>query len=104
VLCGLGGIFVEILNDVSMRLPPFSHDEALRMIGELRGVKILQGARGREPVNLDCVAELLVALGNFAMANRDLVKEVDINPLIAMGGDRLNMADALLVLSREVAS
>ncbi|KRB70658.1 hypothetical protein ASE07_08685 [Noviherbaspirillum sp. Root189] len=103
VLCGIGGIFVEILNDVSMRLPPFSHDEALRMIGELRGIKILQGARGREPVDLGRVAELLVALGDFAVANRDLVKEIDINPLIAMGGDRLNMADALLVLNREPA-
>jgi acetyltransferase len=103
VLCGLGGIFVEILNDASMRLPPFSHDEALRMIGELRGVKVLQGARGREPVNLDRVADLLVALGDFAVANRDLVKEVDINPLIAVGGDRLNMADALIVLNSEAA-
>jgi acyl-CoA synthetase (NDP forming) len=102
VLCGLGGIFVEILNDVSMRIPPFSHDEAMRMIGELRGMKILQGARGREPVNLDRVAELVVALGDFAVANRDLLKEVDINPLIA-GGDRLNMADALIVLNRETA-
>lgn len=98
VLCGLGGIFVEILNDASMRLPPFSKDEALRMIGELRGVKILQGARGREPVDLERVAELLVALGDFAVANADLVKEVDINPLIAVGGDRLDMADALIVL------
>jgi acyl-CoA synthetase (NDP forming) len=103
VLCGLGGIFVEILNDVSMRIPPFSHEEAMRMIGELRGVEILQGARGREPVNLDRVAELVVALGDFAVANRDLLMEVDINPLIAAGGDRLNMADALIVLNRESA-
>jgi acyl-CoA synthetase (NDP forming) len=98
-LCGLGGIFVEILNDVAMRLPPFSHDEAKRMIGELRGVKVLQGARGREPVDLDRVADLLVALGDFAVANSDLIREVDINPLIALGGDRLRMADALIVLN-----
>jgi acetyltransferase len=100
VVLGLGGIFVEIMKDVSMRMPPFGKAEARRMIEELRGIRLLKGARGRRPVNFDRLAELLVALSNFAVANRDLVKEVDINPLVAVDNESgdLRVVDALIVL------
>ena len=100
VMLGLGGIFVEIMKDVSMRMPPFGKAEARRMIEELRGIRLLKGARGRRPVNLDRLAELLVALSDFAVTNRDLVKEVDINPLVAVDNESgdLRVVDALIVL------
>jgi len=100
VVCGLGGIFVEILGDAAMRLPPFDIGEARRMIEELRGVAVLKGARGRPGVDIEKVAGLLVALGDFAVANADLLAEVDINPLISTGTGQLRAADALIVLDR----
>ena len=101
VLLGTGGIFAEILDDVAIRLPPFGKAEAVRMIDSLKGAALLKGARGREPADLGALAELLVALGDFAVANADLVQEVDVNPLIAVNeaGGRLRAADALVVLS-----
>jgi acetyltransferase len=100
VVFGLGGIFVEIMKDVVMRVPPFDHAEALRMLEELKGVRVLDGARGRRPIDRGKLAELLVRLGRFAAMNRDLVEEIDINPLIAtdtQGGD-LCAVDGLFVL------
>jgi hypothetical protein len=83
-----------------MRVPPFDHAEALRMLEELKGVRVLDGARGRRPIDRGKLAELLVRLGRFAAMNRDLVEEIDINPLIAtdtQGGD-LCAVDGLFVL------
>jgi acetyltransferase len=102
VLLGLGGIFVEIMKDVVMRLPPFNHEEARRMIEELRGVRLLKGARGRRSVNLDHLADLLVRLGDFAVANKDIIREVDINPLIAVDNEKgdLRIVDALMLLHK----
>jgi acyl-CoA synthetase (NDP forming) len=97
VLVGTGGIFAEVLEDVAMRLPPFDDAEARRMIAALRGAKLLDGARGRGPVDRAALANILVRLGDFAAANADLVAEMDINPLVAAGG-RLVAVDALIVL------
>ena len=64
---GLGGIWVEVLNDTSLRLLPVDAAEVRRMLGELRGLPLLQGARGAAPVNLDAVAEAIAGLGEVAL-------------------------------------
>ncbi|HEY4296614.1 MAG TPA: acetate--CoA ligase family protein [Paraburkholderia sp.] len=103
VVFGLGGIFVEIMRDVVMRVPPFDHDEALRMLDELKGAAVLDGARGRPSVDRAALADLLVRLGQFALANRERVKEIDINPLIAGAGGSLRAVDGLIVLNNALA-
>lgn len=99
ILLGLGGIFVELLKDVSMRAAPFGRDEALQMIGELRGKAVLEGMRGQSPIDKDELADLLVALGRFAHLGRDRLAEIDINPLVLdRRTGRLCALDALIVL------
>ena len=62
VLCGLGGIFIEVLKDVKAGLAPMSKDEAHGMIKELKSYKIIQGVRGQEPVNEDKFAEAVMRI------------------------------------------
>ncbi len=81
VLCGLGGIFVEVLKDVSSGLAPLSYEEAYSMIHSLRAYKIIQGTRGQKGVNEDKFAEIIVRLSTFSF--RYEIKEMDINPLLA---------------------
>jgi acetate---CoA ligase (ADP-forming) len=100
VVFGLGGIFVEIMRDVVMRVPPFDHAEALRMLDELKGAAMLDGARGRPAIDRAALANLLVRLGEFAAANRDCVKEIDINPLIAQPDGSVCAVDGLFVLNQ----
>ena len=100
VMVGLGGVFVEILRDVSLRPAPVSRDDALAMIGETRCAKLLSGARGTRPLDLDTLAQVIVGIGDFAVAHADRIAEIDVNPLIAAGrssGD-LVAVDALIVL------
>ena len=94
VLVGLGGIFAEVLDDVVLGLAPLHPDDALEMLGGLRHAQVLDGARGRRPVNRRAVAALLVALGD-AMARNPGWIEVDLNPVIAGPdrGDRRRRAD-----------
>lgn len=82
VLCGLGGIFVEVLKDVSSGLAPLSYDEAYSMIHSLRAYKIIQGARGQKGVNEDMFAEIIVRLSTLLRFATE-IKEMDINPLLA---------------------
>jgi len=80
VLFGLGGIFVEILKDVSFRLAPITKTEAREMIKEIKGYPILKGARGREVINTKNLEEMLVNLSDL-IAKED-IKEIDFNPVI----------------------
>jgi succinyl-CoA synthetase beta subunit len=82
VSVGLGGVFVEVLGDVAVRVPPFDEDEAHRMLRELRGFPLLTGARGRPPADLDALVGVLVDLQRFALDLADVVAEVDVNPLV----------------------
>ncbi|HPC74715.1 MAG TPA: acetate--CoA ligase family protein [Syntrophales bacterium] len=96
VMFGLGGIFTEILSDVVFRLAPFDRREALKMIGEIKGRKILEAVRGMDAVDVDILANILVAIGEIALEH-PAISEIDINPLIISG--RLPVAaDALIVL------
>ena len=82
VLCGLGGIFVEVLKDVSSGLAPLSYGEAFSMIHSLRGYKIIKGTRGQKGLNEQKYAEIIVRLSTLLRFATE-IKEIDINPLLA---------------------
>jgi hypothetical protein len=79
---GLGGIFVEILRDTATEMAPLSHAEALAMIRGVKAAAILDGARGRARADIDALAQLLVALGRFALTNHGRFRALDLNPIM----------------------
>ncbi|MBP3251244.1 MAG: acetate--CoA ligase family protein [Prevotella sp.] len=96
VLCGLGGIFVEVLKDVSSGLAPLSMAEAENMIHSLRGYKILQGTRGQKGINQQKYAEIIVRLSTLLRFATE-IKEMDINPLLADENDVIAVDARILV-------
>jgi acetyltransferase len=88
IVCGFGGIFVEVLRDVSIRVPPLSTDDAHEMIAELRGAGLLRGVRGRPPSDVAALADTLVALAALAEAHRDRLRALDLNPVLALEDGR----------------
>ena len=96
VMFGLGGIFTEILKDVSFRLAPLEERDALEMMGEIKAHKILDAVRGMEPADKGALTEMLINVGKIGLEN-DAIKEIDINPVI-ISGSRPVAADALVVL------
>ncbi|MEC7675235.1 MAG: acetate--CoA ligase family protein, partial [Pseudomonadota bacterium] len=96
VMFGLGGVFVEVLKDVTFRLAPFGVDEARRMIDEIQGRAMFDGVRGAPPADLDALAETLARLSVFAAANAERIESVDLNPLIVRADGTLAV-DALIV-------
>jgi acetyltransferase len=82
VVFGLGGIFVEILKDSSMRIAPVTKEEALAQISKIKGLPLLTGARGRTPVNLDVLAELVSAIAHLSLDYPE-IEEIDLNPAFA---------------------
>ena len=96
VLCGLGGIFVEVLKDVSSGLAPLTYPEVESMIHSLRGYKILQGTRGQSGVNRQKYAEIIVRLSTLLRFATE-IKEMDINPLLADEHDVVAVDARILV-------
>jgi len=96
VMFGLGGIFTEILKDVSFRLAPLEKRDTLEMMDEIKAHKILDAVRGMEPVDRDILSEILINVGKIGVEN-DTIKEIDINPVI-ISGSRPVAVDALIVL------
>jgi acyl-CoA synthetase (NDP forming) len=85
VMVGLGGIFVEVLADVSFRICPVTRIDAQEMLAELKGAAILKGARGKKPVSQEAIIEVLIKVGGekgLLMQHAADIKEADINPLI----------------------
>ncbi|MDR2448798.1 MAG: acetate--CoA ligase family protein [Prevotellaceae bacterium] len=99
VVCGLGGIFVEVLKDVSSALAPCSMPEALHMIRSLRGYKIIQGVRGQEPVNEAAFAETIVRVSQLCCAAPGIA-ELDLNPLLA-ANNRVVAVDARIKIANQ---
>ncbi len=98
VLLGLGGIFVEVLRDVTFRIAPFGEEEARRMIAELRGAAMLHGARGQPPCDIDALATALSKLSLFAAAKRAEFTSIDVNPLLVRPkGEGAAALDALIL-------
>jgi acetate---CoA ligase (ADP-forming) len=102
VLFGLGGVYVEVLKDVTLRLAPIDHAAAHEMIREIKGFPLLAGARGKPPADLDALADVLVKMSRFGAAHADRVTSVEINPFIALpkGGVAV---DALILTDGERA-
>jgi acetyltransferase len=102
LMFGLGGIFVEILKDVSLRIAPISRDDALQMIAGVRGYPLLAGARGRSKADIPALADTLVKVSRMAVALGPRLEQLDINPLIVMPeGGGVKVADALVILSKD---
>jgi len=100
VLCGLGGIFVEVLRDVSSGLAPLSYEEAYSMIHSLRAYKILKGTRGMKGINERKYAEIIVRLSTLLRFATE-IKEIDINPLLADENDVIAVDARILVIKGE---
>jgi acetyltransferase len=82
VLVGLGGIFAEVLRDVSLRLPPLSEYDAREMIDSLRAAPLLRGARGRPAADEAALVDTLLRFSRLCFDVEDLVQEIDVNPLV----------------------
>jgi acetyltransferase len=95
-LCGLGGIFVEVLKDVSSGLAPLSYAEAYSMIHSLRGYKIIRGTRGQKGINEQKYAEIIVRLSTLLRFATE-IKEIDINPLLADANDVVAVDARILI-------
>ncbi|MFL6238201.1 MAG: acetate--CoA ligase family protein [Actinomycetes bacterium] len=96
VMLGLGGVHVEVLGDVTHRVPPYDKAEAERMIDELRARALLQGVRGKPPVSKKAIVEVLMNVQRLAFDLADSVAELDINPLV-VGRNGAVALDALVV-------
>ena len=95
ILCGLGGIHTEILRDFAMRRAPVDRETAAEMLGELRGYKLLKGARGSDTADIDALIDAIVSLSNVAVRAGEWIEELDINPLIVLPqGSGCIVADA----------
>ncbi len=98
VLVGLGGIFVEIFEEVAVRVAPISRREALAMVEELRGAPILMGARGDKRFDIDAVVEAILRLGQL-LCDFPQIQELDINPLrVFYEGEGCRALDARIIL------
>jgi acyl-CoA synthetase (NDP forming) len=79
VAFGLGGVYTEVWHDIALRVAPVDRQEAEAMIGEIRSLPLLQGARGKQPCDLDALADLLAAFSQLPFRYPD-IGEVDLNP------------------------
>jgi acyl-CoA synthetase (NDP forming) len=99
---GLGGIFVEVLKDVVLRRCPFDAVEAEKMIRSIKGAPLLLGARGRPPVDIDALAQMLAQLSEFAWRAGDSLQSVDLNPVFALPAGQGAFAADAVIISQEV--
>lgn len=98
VMFGLGGVFVEVLKDVTFRVAPFNTQEAHRMIREIKGFAMLEGVRGGAPSDINALAQMLSDLSQFAYVNQGQYESIDLNPVLVFPeGEGLMALDALIV-------
>lgn len=88
VMFGLGGLFVEVMKDVVFKLAPLSRNEALSMIREIKGNKILEGIRGKSAIDMNAVSDIIQKLSVLVVENPEII-EVDLNPVIASERDAI---------------
>src|ERR1700728_1575508 len=84
---GLGGVFVEILQDVALRVLPVTTVEVRRMLAELNGASMLEGQRGVPAANIDAVAQVIARIGDAAVALGPALEALDVNPLWVRGSN-----------------
>ena len=98
VMFGLGGVFVEVLKDVTFRVPPFDEAQARAMVASIRGHALLRGARGRPAVDIDGIVAAIMSLQHLALDLGDDILELDVNPLLARS-DGVVALDALVTVA-----
>jgi hypothetical protein len=97
VLCGFGGILVELLKDVSIGIPPLSRKQALDMLMRLRGFSILAGVRGKPAADIEALCDAIAGLSRLAWSFGDQLAGLDINPLIVLPkGEGIVAVDVLV--------
>jgi acyl-CoA synthetase (NDP forming) len=96
IVVGFGGVFVELLKDTAVELAPVTHDEALRMLGRLKGAALLDGFRGGPAADRAKLADIVVRMSELAADQQSCVTEIDVNPVIC-ANDRTIAVDALIV-------
>jgi acyl-CoA synthetase (NDP forming) len=101
VMFGLGGVWVEVLDDVSFRVAPFDEDEARRMVFESRASAVLNGTRGKGPYDLPALFAALARLSQFAVEHADSIESVDMNPFLVMPQGQGGIALDALVVPRQ---
>ena len=105
VVVGLGGLDVEALGDIAMRLAPVSLVEAHAMLDELRSAALLSGSRGRPPADIDALAAAVVSVSEMAVALPPKIASLEINPLLVLGaGEGVLMLDVAIELEMEEGS
>ena len=98
LLAGLGGVFTEVFKDAALYPCPLGREEAKAMLRRLKGWKLLAGYRGEAPRDVDALADLMVKVSDYAVAHRNDLKELDLNPVMVFEqGKGVCAADALIV-------
>jgi acetate---CoA ligase (ADP-forming) subunit beta len=96
IMFGLGGIFVEILKDISFRILPLEERDAKEMISEIKGYQILKGIRGEAPKDVKSIRDVLMKISQLVMKNPE-IKEIDLNPIFVFKKG-LQVVDARMIL------
>lgn len=96
IMFGLGGIFVEALQDVSFRIAPLARQDAEEMIKEIKGYRVLQGIRGKPPVDMDSIVDVILKISQFVTDYGNKIRELDINPLV-VSESGARVVDALII-------
>lgn len=99
VMFGLGGVLVEVLKDVAFRIVPIEKNDAVEMIDEIQGKKLLEGYRGQDPADIPCLREMLVKLSDFVDRTPG-IEEIDMNPVFAYQ-EGAAVVDARIILSAD---
>jgi len=99
IMFGLGGIFVEVLKDVTFRVAPVNEDQAMQMVNEIRNAAILAGARGEAPRDREALARLICRYASMVYDLRDEIAETDANPILVYEeGKGVKVVDARVIL------
>lgn len=99
IMFGLGGIYVEVLKDVSFRIVPVSRADALEMIQEIRSFQLLKGTRGEKPADIDSIADAITRLSQLSL-DFPMIQELDINPLVVYEKGSIAL-DARIIISND---
>jgi acetyl-CoA synthetase (ADP-forming) len=100
MMFGLGGIFVEVLKDVSFRIIPLNRKDAREMIEEIKGYPLLKGYRGKDPADIPALIEIILKISNLMELNPE-IKELELNPILAYRKGALGV-DARIILEEEI--
>jgi len=100
IMFGLGGIFVELLKDVSFRIAPIEEKDAKEMISEIKALPMLQGFRGGPNVDLKLIVDVLMKISQLSIDYMDDILEIDLNPIFAYD-DKLLTVDARVILTEK---